>query len=590
MRNYLAWRRLVVTAVAAALTAMAAPTGAAAEPAQPPRAGFAHSARGPAPASARQVKLTLLPNATPAELAARPRVRIGTLSGASPSVYAARKAIAAHRGATAAPSPPPPPASGAPSPQTSAPEVSFTGNVESDCGNAAPSDQALAIGDGSSPVLQVNQDCLSVWSAAGARLLGPKTLQSLAGLPASNYVFDPRALYDFYNHRFILAFGDSDLTNNSYYDIAVSQSDDPTGGWNVYRFPTASQNQVYNDFLRIGQDREGVYIASNLFQMQGSCCGPFIWEEWVLLPKSLLYSGSPLSYWYLSGFWVDSSEQTSDSSQPANVWSPYDNPPAEFFVLSYNINFGGGNCVSGCGGLLVWAVSNPFGFLNGSPEPPVLSYAFTGSFNYYLPPQASQPGAPNSIETLDTRITGEVTYSGGYLYAALTSGDNSWSDIQSYKIAPFLGAEDASCIGAIAGDCPELNGATTEDYKYIIGNGNFYYYPTPEPDLEGNVALVFNFSGPNCANCYPSVGFVTERVTQPYNTFFDSGLLLQTGANQYLEPLWGRYTAVAPASVGYGAGGVVDTPGVGFAGAYARSDGSWATQIGYTAYTAPNQP
>ncbi len=96
----------------------------------------------------------------------------------------------------------------------------------------------------------------------------------------------------------------------------------------------------------------------------------------------------------------------------------------------------------------------------------------------------------------------------------------------------------------------------------------------------------FNFSGPSG---YPSVGFVTERVTQPANNFFDSGLLLATGSSRYLEPLWGRYTAVAPAEVGYTAGGGVDTPGVGFAGAYSKG-GSWATQIGYKAFTAPNQP
>ena len=66
----------------------------------------------------------------------------------------------------------------------------------------APSDQALAVGDGNEPILQVNQDCLSVWSPAGMRLLGPKTLQSFAGLSASTYVFDPRALYDWFNSSF----------------------------------------------------------------------------------------------------------------------------------------------------------------------------------------------------------------------------------------------------------------------------------------------------------------------------------------------------------------------------------------------------
>jgi hypothetical protein len=587
---------VVLLALAAAAAVAATVPGAESDPAKLAPFNPGHSAPGPAPVAARQVDLKALPNVTGGEIMARPRVRPGPLTGTPASVYAARKAIAAARGALseAAPKPPVlplPPVTispGAPLPATSAPQFSFAGNSESECGNAAPSDQALAIGDGKEPILQVNQDCLSVWSPAGARLLGPKSLQAFAGLPASTYVFDPRALYDFYNHRFILAFGDSDLTNNSYYDIAVSQSDDPTGKWNIYRFRTPSQNQTYNDFLRIGQDRQGVYLASNLFQMQGSCCGLYMWEEWVLLPKSLLYAGTPLSYWYLSGMQLYG--LYTDSTQPANVWSPYDNPRAEFLVGSFNINYGGGNCVSGCSGLPVWALSNPFGWLHGSLYPPVLSASISGSFGYYLPPQASQPGAPNSIDTLDTRITGGVTYNAGYLHAALTTGDNSWSDIQVYKIAPFLGNEDPNCSGVPAGSCPRMTGAWTVESRYLSGGGNFYYYPTPQPDLEGNVTVVFNFSGPSCTTCYPSVGFLTQRVTQPSSSYFDTGQLLGTGKARYIESFWGRYTAAAPAKVGYAAGGPVETPGAGFAGAYAKADGSWATQIGYTGFTAPNQP
>lgn len=597
-KNCAAWHHWLLPAMAgaAALAAMVPLLLAGEAPAQAPRFGFTGSGRGPAPVAVRAVTLRTLPDATPAEIAARPRPRFGPLAGASASVYAARKAaVAARGGAAAIASPRPLPAvpalagPGSPLP-SSALQFSFAGNSEQECGDAAPSDQALAIGDGTEPILQVNQDCLSIWSPAGARLLGPKSLQAFVGLPASAYVFAPRALYDFYYHRFILAFGDSDLANNSYYDIAVSGSDDPTGKWNIYRFPTPSQSQVYNDFIRLGQDRQGVYLASNLFPMQGSCCGPYLWEEWVLLPKGLLYAGSPLSYWYLYGMWVGNTAQTTDSTQPANVWSPYDNPRAAFFVGSFNINFGGGNCFSGCGGLPVWSVSNQFGWLFGSLYPPVLSESTTGSFGYSLPPQASQPGAPNSIDTLDTRVTGEVTYNGGYLYAALTTGDNSWSDIQTYKIAPFLGNEDPNCNGAFAGHCPRMAGATTVDIKVLSSGPNFYYYPALQPDLEGNVTVVFNFSGPSCATCYPSLGYVTERVTQPSNAFFDSGILFRPGGGVSRDFYFGRYTAVAPAKVGYTAGGSVDTPGVGFAGTFAKAGGSWATQIGYTAFSAQNQP
>ncbi len=591
-------RRVAFAAIAVAALMVAAPCASAENAASTPAVSVDRSAPGPASVAARQIQLNALPDATAAEIAARPQFRIGPLTGASASVYAERKALAVTRGA---PSPtaevaaainPKPPILRSPgaSPASAALQTSFVGNAENDCGNSTPSDQAIAVGDGSEPILQVNQNCISVWSPSGTRLLGPKTLQAFAGLAASAYVFDPRALYDWRNHRFIVAFGDSDLLNNSYYDIAVSQSDDPTGLWYVYRFVTPSQNQVYNDFIRLGQDRQGVYLASNLFPMVGSCCGPYMWEEWVLLPKSLLYSGGSLNYWFLTG--MQANGQYTDSTQPANVWSPYDNPRAEFLINSYNINFGEGNCSNGCGGLIVWALSNQFGWLNGILFPPLLTGVGSGSFSYYLPPNASQPGAPNSIETLDTRITGQVTYSGGFLYAALTTGDNNWSDIHYYKVAPFLGNENANCNGDSANDCPQMVSATTVDAKYISGAGNFYFFPTPQPDLEGNVTIVYNFSGPNCANCYPSVGYVTDRATQPSysSVFLDSGTLLGTGGARYMQSSWGRYTAAAPAKIDYATGGAVDTPSVWIAGAFAKADGSWGTQIGNTGFTAPNQP
>jgi len=101
---------------------------------------------------------------------------------------------------------------------------------------------------------------------------------------------------------------------------------------------------------------------------------------------------------------------------------------------------------------------------------------------------------------------------------------------------------------------------------------------------------VFNFSGPSCAVCYLSTGYVSKRATAPTNGFPDAGRLLAKGKAHYTPFAWGRYTAAAPVGVGYAAGGSVGVSGVVFAGAYAVSATSWATEIGSVAYTAQNQP
>ncbi len=581
-----------------ALTVAAAASASAAEvekylPVDPGR-----GAPATAPAAMRKVLPGSIPNASAADIAARPPVRLGPLTGTSASEYAARKAIAANRaGPSGTPRTPALPSAmgtqGGVKPLTNAPKLAFAGNAQADCVGSTPpktpSDQAIAIGDGASPIVQINNDCLSVWSPSGSRSLGPKTLQAFAGLPASEAVYDPRVLYDWYNHRFILAFGDSDLIGTSYYNIAVSETDDPTGSWYVYRFQSPTQGNTYNDFIRLGQDRQGVYVASNLFNLSGGVVGSYLFEEWVFLPKSLLYAGAlGSSYWYQHG--MQAGGQYTDSTQPANIWSPYDNPRAEFLVGSFNINYGGGNCVNGCGGLVVWGVANPFGWINGGPTPEVSGYCCGGTSTYYLPPNASQPGAPNSIETLDTRITGQVSYKSGVVHAALTTGDASWSDLLIYRMFVGLGNEDSRCAGQYQYLCPQINSVTFFDEARANYGGNFAFYPTPQPDLEGNVVTVFNFAGANCAICYLGVAYGMSRATAPGGGWADYGLLLAPGDGPYKFSYWGRYSAAAPSGVGYANNGAVGVPGVGFAGAYVASGGNWATQIGYVAYTAANQP
>ena len=65
-----------------------------ADPAQTSSFNPGHGAAAPELVMVREVTLGALPNATAADVAARPRIRIGPLTGSSPSVYAARKAAA----------------------------------------------------------------------------------------------------------------------------------------------------------------------------------------------------------------------------------------------------------------------------------------------------------------------------------------------------------------------------------------------------------------------------------------------------------------------------------------------------------------
>ena len=122
------------------------------------------------------------------------------------------------------------------------------------CSSDTPADQALAIGDGKNPILQAVNVCLSVYDNTGTRLVGPTDLVSFFGLPAGTFTSDPRALYDWFNHRFIVTLIDTSCPNGgctsstNNYDIAVSQSDDPTLGWWIYKFRCTARLTLFLTF------------------------------------------------------------------------------------------------------------------------------------------------------------------------------------------------------------------------------------------------------------------------------------------------------------------------------------------------------
>src|SRR5262249_20931791 len=193
---------------------------------------------------------------------------------------------------------------------------------------------------------------------------------------------------------------------------------------------------------------------------------------------------------------------------------------------------------------------------NVGGQSPELSGVVIGTANnYQLAPTAPQSGGPNNIETIDTRISGNATYGAGFVHAAL-NGSNGAGGTQShiYKVQPFLNSTNAArCTAAVsAGLCPQITAALIRNETILnYGGTNAAWFPTPQPDLEGNVTIVFNFS---TTAIFPGLAYISQRVTQPPGTFADSGIFLAGGLGQYTQGRWGDYTAVAPAGVFYSAG------------------------------------
>jgi hypothetical protein len=445
--------------------------------------------------------------------------------------------------------------------------IIFNSTTEAGCGFVTPADQAIAVGDTSVGVLQVINVCVNVFNKSGVLQAGyPKSLTSFVGLPAGTPTSDPRAIYDWINHRYIVAFIQFDPTFASAqsYWIAVSTGDNPAGGYCLYNLgvqSVAPSGGVFPlpDFPRLGQDRQAIYLASNIFNKS------YKWEEILALPKAQMYACQNIGFNFF--FNLQFGGVVTDTTQPANVFSAGDDPRSEYLVTSKNIFFSDPK-----NGLVVWAIHSPLS------SPTLTGTGVATTNNYSFPPHASQPGGTNDVDTGDNRISGMAMYNAGSIYASINAANGSHSEAILYQIQPFVTAGGAN-DGKIA-SAKILN-------EFVHGNSTFdTYYATQQPDPEGNVTYAWNFSN---STTFPSLAYSSRRAAQSVGTEPDGGFFAVTGAGFYGEGRWGDYTAVAPGGLVSG-GSTGSAPVMYFAGMFARSDGTWQTAIGRNGYTAITQP
>jgi len=417
---------VVAVVLTLVLTLALVPTAARAQPLAKRAIAVSQEARG-------TVILRDLPQLMEQEAMRSPAVS-RPLRGVSIQQYAALKTQAA--------SVKPPARSGAgvvpftvtsqPKPSAGPAPTSITafGGLGIGCGREIPPDMALAVGP--TFVLQVINGCMTVLDKSGNVQAGfPKSLSAFMGVGASAQAppFDPRAIFDWANQRYIVSTAHVNAAGAQILDVAVSRTSDPTAGWFVYRINlTANPNPLIPstevaDFPTLGQDRRTIYVAFNAFTLPDTFNGAYM----MLLPKGPMYAGASFDFFALSPefFTVNGTGEVMDSLQPANVMDRTDDPRAEFVVAAHNINAPGGpsnvQCATGCNGLVVFAISNP-AYSTTSPGPEVSQFLLSTANSYSLPPPATQPGCSTPdclIDTGDTRISGEAVYASGSLYAAL---------------------------------------------------------------------------------------------------------------------------------------------------------------------------
>ncbi len=310
-----------------------------------------------------------------------------------------------------------------------------------------PPDQGMCAGNGF--VLETVNDVINIFNTSGQSVLPDNTATNTVSsfprnvnhavdlnsfyvyIPAINrstgvrgpFVTDPSCLYDAATQRWFVVVLTLDttargaFTGTNHLDVAVSQTADPTGMWNIYRIPvqddgtqgTPNHNcngPCLGDYPHIGADANGFYITTNEFCFFADCPGTpgnsFRAAQIYALSKAQLAAGAA-SITFVQ-FDTAGDVNTASGVEPGfTVW-PAQSPG----TLSFNVNNGGTEFFlssiavfenSGTSNKIVeWTLTNTSSLNTASPSLNLSNMLITVN-QYGVPPKQQQPGSGTAPTT-----------------------------------------------------------------------------------------------------------------------------------------------------------------------------------------------
>lgn len=399
--------------------------------------------------------------------------------------------------------------------------------------SSEPPDQGLAVGNGF--VLEIVNDALAVYDTSGNLLSGPTAANQFFGFapavvrpsgPFGPDTYDPKAYFDSATERWFVteAVFDVDpptgnLTGTTGVLIAVSQTSDPTGSFNLFRLDTTDNTGTPDhagcpctgDQPLIGADANGFYISTNEFPIfQAGFNGAQIYA----MSKTALAAGSQPPVVHFSGLNL-APGLPFFSVQPATT--PPDggfeaaNGGTEYFLSSLDFSSTLANQIA------VWALTNTSSLNNATPSP-TLTTVVIDSEVYGQPPDGQQRPGPTPLATVfipqiyggktpptekleliagnDDRMN-QVVFADGKLWSGVNTVVKTANGPTRVGIAYFIVT-------------PSFSGGTLSasitKQDYVAVNQNNVMFPSIGVNGAGKGVMSFTLVGPSF---FPSAAYTT---------------------------------------------------------------------------------
>lgn len=464
-----------------------------------------------------------------------------------------------------------------------------TGIYANSQGSLEPPDQALCVGNGF--VLGGVNLAFAVYSTAGKQLTDPTAynqfFKQLPEFSISNpqlfgdFLSDPKCYFDPVGGRFIQTIlqidapGNIDGSNRTHVLVAVSETGNPTGAWDLFSFDTSDDGQggtpghpgcpCLPDQPLLGANADGIFISTNEFE---------------LTVPNFPFNGAQLYAFSRSGL-----ESASDGSTPAFVhidvgqvstgdrnlpfWgsiqpsiSPQPGKGTELLMS------GGPEDISQNNGLVdnriaVWALTGTNTL--SSDEPSLqLSHRVLRSESYgsnvvagfgatqkpgptplrdFLNATFNETNALSRLNANDSRMN-QVTLANGKLFGAVNTVVTSRGKPDRVGIAYFV----VEVQGDVQGEGENAVSARIAKQGYVAVNGENVLFPSVGVNANGVGAMTFSLSGPDF---FPSTAYVRFDENGPRGPIHvtGAGVLPDDGFTAYQRfhgngiGRWGDYSA-----------------------------------------------
>ena len=411
-------------------------------------------------------------------------------------------------------------------------------------GQLEPPDQGLAVGNGF--VIEPINNAIGIYDTAG-NFLAFEALSSLFGVPPTfvldangnvtgfgPFLSDPRAYFDSVNGHFFVTETEIDTDpgtgafgNKGHIFIAVSESNNPLGNWNVYVLDVTNDGDprfggcptgCAGDQPLIGADANGFYISTNAFGLPPST---FRGAQLYVLSLSALESGPGGSITAIHFGDLSAAGLPARSIQPATVppGGVYESASGgtEYFMSAVDPTHLLDNRIA------VWALTNTSS-LNSTPALSSPSNVIVGTEVYGFPPSTEQKPGPTPLRDFlaspaaaqDPTIGGifknheellaanddrmqQVVFANGMLWSAIPSIVKPQGPVRAgaawFILSPSLsgGTLSASVVnqGYVAIQSPSQNSVL---------------FPSVGVNASGKAVIAFSIAG---QDFYPSAGYVT---------------------------------------------------------------------------------